>query len=280
METLNSILNFVFDTALRPFHGLNPAIGLMAISVITGILMLLVFRHTSDQKGIKRAKNLVKAHFLAIRLYKDDFSQMLSTMKNILVSNGLYMSKSVRPMLFMLIPVGLILIQLDSRYEHRPFRVGESAIVTVRASATAAQPAGDLQALSRLSLVVPSEITVETQALRIAERGEVCWRIRMEKAGAFDLQIQSGDRQYDKRIYVSDDLIALSPEKQRTGFVAALFNPAETAIPANTPLESIVVTCPKRALSLGGVEFQWLLGFFVMSLVAGFSLKGVFKVEI
>ena len=182
METLNRILNFLFDGMLRLFAGLDPAFGLLAISVITGILMLMVFRYTSDQKGIKKSKNLVKAHFLAIRLYKDDISQMLTTIKNIIVSNLLYMSKSIKPMLFMLIPVGLVLIQLDSRYEHRPFKVGESTIVTVRLGSVSS----DLQALSNLSLSAPDGIKIETPVVRIPGKSEACWRIRMEKEGSYD----------------------------------------------------------------------------------------------
>jgi len=280
METLNNILNSIFDGLLRLFANMNPVVGLLAISAVTGILMLFVFRYTSDQKGIKKSKNLVKAHFLAIRLYKDDISQMLSTMKNIIVSNLLYMSKSVKPMLFMLIPVGLVLIQLDSRYEHRPFKVGESTIVTVRLSSNQNQSFGNLQALSNISLQAPEGIKIETPALRIAEKSEVSWRIRMHREGSFDLRVQNGDQQYDKRLYVSNDLAALSPTKERGSFTAALFNPAELCLPSDASVDAIVMTYPKRSLSMLGISFHWLVGFFVLSLVAGFSLKGVFKVEI
>jgi hypothetical protein len=277
METLNRILNSMFDGLLGLFASLDPAYGLLAVSVITGILMLIVFRYTSDQKGIKRAKNLVKAHFLATRLYKDDIAQMLATMKNIIVSNLLYMSKSVKPMLFMLVPVGLVLIQLDSRYEHRPFKVGESTVITVRQHASGE---ASLETLSKISLNVPSGIKIETPALRIPERSEVSWRIRMEQEGGFDLLINDDGREFQKRIYVSNALTALSPSKDRKSFSASLFNPAEPSLPSDAPIEAIMLTYPKRDLSLWGIGFHWLVGFFVLSLIAGFALKGVFKVEI
>ncbi len=278
METLNNILNFVFDGLLSLFAGLSPAFGLLAISIITGILMLLVFRYTSDQKGIKRAKNLVKAHFLAIRLYKDDISQMLSTMKNIIVSNLFYMSKSLKPMMFMLVPVALVLIQLDSRYEHRPFMIGESTIVSVHLTPNMAP--STLSSLSEVTLHAPEGIKIETPALRIPEKSEVAWRIRMEKEGIYDLIIQSGGQKFNKRLNVSNELTALAPNKERASFTAALFNPAEISLPSDSPFESIVITYPKRTLNMFGVSFHWLVGFFVLSLVAGFSLKGVFGVEI
>lgn len=280
METINILFNFLFDTLLLPFVGMSPIYGLIIISAITGILMLMVFRYTSDQKGIKRTKNLVKAHFLAIRLYKDDISQMVSTMKNILVSNLLYMSKSIKPMAFMLIPVGLVLIQLDSRYEHRAFRVGESAIVTILLVPDAAASSGSLRLLDDLSLQVPAGIKIETPALRIASRAEACWRIRMEQEGSYDLSVRAAGRAYGKRIEVSDELTALATKKERAGFWTTLFSPAETSLPPDAPIQSIVIGYPKRMLSLGGISLHWLVGFFVLSLVAGFSLKGVFRVEI
>lgn len=280
MESVNYILNFVFDGVLGLFAGLNPAYGLLIISVITGVLMLFVFRYTSDQKGIKRSKNLVKAHFLAIRLYKDDISQMFSTMKNIIVSNLIYMSKSVKPMLFMLVPVGLVLIQLDSRYEHRPFKVGETTVVTVRVNAGADAAAAGLEELSKVSLTAPVGVKIETPALRIPAKAEVSWRVKMEREGNFDLRVNNDGRQFEKRLYVSNTLTALSSSRERASFSAALFNPAEAGLPSDASVESIVITYPKRKVNFWGVSVHWLVGFFALSLVAGFALKGTFGVEI
>ncbi|MCI0444313.1 hypothetical protein L0152_14025, partial [bacterium] len=238
METLNHILNSIFDGLLGLFASLDPAYGLLVISVITGILMLIVFRYTSDQKGIKRAKNLVKAHFLATRLYKDDIAQMLATMKNIIVSNLFYMSKSVKPMLFMLVPVGLVLIQLDSRYEHRPFKVGESTVITVRQQTSDEANTTSLDALAKISLSAPSGIKIETPAIRIPGKAEVSWRIKMEQEGSFDLLINDAGREFQKRVFVSNALTALSPSKDRKSFSASLFSPAEPSLPSDAPVES------------------------------------------
>jgi uncharacterized membrane protein (DUF106 family) len=280
MEAINRILNSIFDGVLGLFAGLDPAYGLLAISVVTGVLMIIIFRYTSDQKGIKRAKNLVKAHFLATRLYKDDIGQMLATMKNIIVSNLFYMSKSVKPMLFMLVPVGLVLIQLDRRYEHRPFKEGEQTVVTVRLHEEGKAVNASLSELAKISLTVPDGLKIETPAVRIPEKAEVSWRIKMEKEGSFDLQVVDDGRQFGKRLYVSNALTALSPSRERASFSASLFNPAEAGLPADASLESIVITYPKRELSFWGITAHWLVGFFVLSLVAGFALKGVFGVEI
>ena len=43
----------------------------LAISIVIGFLMVIVFRYTSDQKAIGRAKDQLKAHLLAVRLFQD-----------------------------------------------------------------------------------------------------------------------------------------------------------------------------------------------------------------
>ncbi len=132
LNILNYFFNIIFNVIFFPFKNMDPIWGMLVVSFVTGIVMLFVFKATSDQIGIKKAKNLVKGHFLAIRLYRDDITLMFVTMKNIIMSNLLYMKKSFRPMLFLIIPVGVILIHLGTRYEFRPFKVGETIIVSIR----------------------------------------------------------------------------------------------------------------------------------------------------
>ena len=49
----------------------SPLLLVLAISIVIGFLMVIVFRYTSDQKAIGRAKDQLKAHLLAVRLYQD-----------------------------------------------------------------------------------------------------------------------------------------------------------------------------------------------------------------
>ena len=45
---------------------------MMAVSLLTALLMLFVFQLTSNQAGIRRAKDRIKAHLLELRLFKDN----------------------------------------------------------------------------------------------------------------------------------------------------------------------------------------------------------------
>lgn len=275
MDILNSVLNSLFGLIFSPFKSLDPAWGLVVVSFLTGIVMLFVFKATSDQPGIKRAKNLVKGHFLAIRLYKDDISLMFDTMKNIIMSNLFYMRKSLRPMLFLIVPVVLILIQLGSRYEYRPLKVGESTLLTVRL-----HRAATMDELRQVKLDLPDGLAVESYPVRIEQQQEVNWRIKALKPGRYDVTIKFDDRVVGKQLQVEGRLNSLSPQVASNDFMTALLYPAESSIPGKSFAASIAVFYPKRDFDILGFKVHWLVAFFILSIVFGFAFKGFLGVEV
>ncbi|MFQ5640327.1 MAG: hypothetical protein ACE5IR_20290 [bacterium] len=274
LDILNSLLNSVFGVLFFLFKKLDPFWGMLVISLVTGIVMLFVFKATSDQKGIKRAKNLVKGHFLAIRLYRDDIGLMFDTMKNIILSNLFYLSKSFRPMLFLLVPVSLILIQLGSRYEWRPFKVGETIIVSLNLA-----DAGADVDLSRVELALPTGLKIDIPPVRINDPKEINWRMTALEPGEYDLTFKYDDRTVSKRLYVEGDLISIASNIGRS-FSVTLMNPGEKSIPKPSFASAIAVRYPKRDFHLFGFEVHWLVAFFVLSLIAAFSFKGFLGVEV
>jgi hypothetical protein len=59
-----------------------PAALVVLLSLIIGLLMVVVFRYTSDQKAIRLAKDQLKAHLLAVRLFQDQLPVVLSSYGN------------------------------------------------------------------------------------------------------------------------------------------------------------------------------------------------------
>jgi len=78
--------------------------------------MLLIFRYISNQKEIKETKSKIRAYIYELRLFKDELGLVLSAQKNILIQNLKYIKYALKPMIFMIIPMALNLIQLDSWY--------------------------------------------------------------------------------------------------------------------------------------------------------------------
>jgi len=274
MDIFNSIINFIFNILFLPFKNLDPVWGMIVISFLTGIVMLLIFKVTSDQKGIKRAKDLVKAHFLAIRLYRDDISLMFETMRNILASNVGYIKQSMRPMLFLIVPVALILVQLGVRYEFRPLQVGESTVLTLRL-----QDNATLDDLKNVELDLPDGLTLAAPPVRIETLQEISWRIEAGKTGVYDVGIRLGDKRVEKRIHVVAELVQVTP-RVANDLTTPLMFPGERTLDNTTFAAAISLNYPRRDFTFFGLEIHWLIVFFVLSVVFGFAFKNVMGVEV
>jgi uncharacterized membrane protein (DUF106 family) len=273
---VQSVWGAAFGAFFWPFRALGPWAAMAAVSLLTGLLMLFIFKKTSNQAGILRTKNLIKAHLLEIRLFKNDFGQTMRSQGRILLANGRYLGHAVKPMLVMLVPIMLLLLQLDVWYGARSLRPGESAIVkvTLDASATPLR--------TPLSIEAPAGLTVETPALRIEEEREIDWRIRADAAGIHDLKFVMDGGAFTKTVAVGQAPLKtkIVPLRVRSGGWDALNHPGEALLPSGLPVVSVEVAYPPARLSLFGWRMHWLVAYFLLSIVFGFALKGVFKVEI
>lgn len=274
MTVVNAIMTAIFDALLRPFSGVSPWYGIAVVSLLTSVVMLFVFRYTSNQRAIRQAKDRIRAHLLEVRLYRDDVGVLLRAQKDILLNNLRYLGHSLVPLAAMIVPVVLILVQLNAHYGYRPLQPGESVIL-----AATFRPGADLDAESP-RLVVPDGLRVETPALHIPALAEVDWRIGAERPDRYTVRIAVGGQQFEKEVVVSRSGTRVSPRRVGSGLLDAMTNPGEKPLPPGSPLRVIAVQHEPAALPLLRWNVHWLVAFFVLSIGFGFALKGVFRVEV
>ena len=281
MTIVNSIMTAIFDALLAPFARLSPWYGIAAVSLLTSVVMLLIFRCTSNQAAIRRAKDRIRAHLLELRLYRDDMRVLLRAQKDILLANLAYLGHSLRPLVVMIVPVVLILIQLNAHYGYQPLRPNESAIIAARFA-----QASDLD-MCRLELIVPSGLRVETPPLRIPSQREVDWRISARRPGRYTVRIIVGEGSVEKEVVVGDAHTRVSPERvgsslERVGssLWAVMMNPGERPLPEGSAVRAVAVQYKPAALPFFRWNIHWLVAFFILSIAFGFALKGVFRVEV
>ncbi len=279
MWAIGSVVNTIFSAIFAPFRALHPAIGLCVLSVLTGVVMLLIFGKTSNQSAIRLAKSRLKAHIAEIWLFRDDLVQMLLATARVLLHTGRYFANSLRPLLFIFIPVMLILVMLGARYEHRPFRAGERAIVAVRVS-DPAWATGE-----RVTLTGTDGVEVSSAPLRIPATSEIDWEIRAQTPGRHSVTLQTPAGAVTKQVLVeADGAASLTPMAAGRGPAFSsrfLEAPVEAPLAASSGLRSIdVLGWPKRELRILGLKVNWLVGFFIISLVAGFAVKDLFGIEV
>jgi uncharacterized membrane protein (DUF106 family) len=274
MQIFNNLITALFDLLLRPFSGIAPIWGLLITSVITGIVMVVIFKYTSNQSGIKAAKDKISAYLMEIRLFKDDMRLMFTAQGKILRNNLTYMRYAVTPMLFMIVPVVLILAQLGIRYADRPLHPGESALVKVKLAEYS------FDETTPVSVETGDGLRLETPLLRIPRAGEIDFRIGALKEGRHELAISIADETIRHPVVVSDKVSRVYASRLKPDFWHMLLYPGQAPIPKTSSIEEIDVKLPPQTVTVFGWNVNWLVFFFIASLVAGYSLKGVFKVEV
>ena len=275
MWTFNRIFGKIFDLLFIPFDNMSPWVGMVIVSFLTGLLMLVIFRYTSNQAGIKKVKNKIKAHLLELRLYKDSLGISMKAQGNILLANLKYITHSFKPLLIMIVPVVLILIQLNFWFGYESLKPGEQTLLKVKLEA------GYNPLQTDVALEPDEDIVVETPPLRIEEYGEVNWRISTRQSGIHHVDVVIGGNKITKTISTnSKPLSKLSPIKRKKKFTDELFYPVEAPIAKDIPVKSVEVLYPSKSMNLFGLNIHWLIAYFILSIIFGFSFKGLFKVEI
>jgi hypothetical protein len=193
-------------------------------------------------------------------------------MKDIFLSNGKYLGLALRPMLVLMLPVMIIIIQLAARYEYRPLSVGESTLI--RATVAADIP------IQEVRIEIPEGIEVETSPLRIPDKDRIFWRIRAVEPGEWEIGFHLQEQNVSKQIVVGTGRTILASRRVKASSFSALLYPLESTLPGDAFVKEISIQYPHKRLTLSGMGVHWLVFFFIVSVVTGFALKGIFKVEI
>jgi hypothetical protein len=98
MSYLNAALRLVFDLLLAPFAGGPPLLSLSLVALLVSILMLVVFKKTSNQEALAVVKRKIHAGIFEIRLFNDDLRAILRAQNEILRHNLTYLRLSLWPM--------------------------------------------------------------------------------------------------------------------------------------------------------------------------------------
>jgi uncharacterized membrane protein (DUF106 family) len=249
----------------------SPLAIVIAFSVIIGLLMIVLFGYTSNQKAIGVAKDQLKAHLLAVRLFQDQLHVVMGSYGRILRGTGRYLKLAFMPLLYVIIPITFLIVQLDRYLGTTPVPVNATFLLTVHTSAGAPND---------LSVELPSGIVITAPPVHIPADNEVTWRLAGTQEGKFDLKIAAGGQSVDKNLSVGNDLARVSPVRMRGKVWERIFSSAESALPDSSPIESIAIAYPERTIDVFGYEMNWIWLFFILSMIAGFIFKELLGIQV
>jgi uncharacterized membrane protein (DUF106 family) len=275
MSAVNAALRLVFDLLLAPFAAWPPMVSLVLVSLLVSILMLVVFKRTSNQPALAAVKRKIHAGLFEIRLFNDDLRAILRAQGEILRHNLTYLRLSLWPMVFILPPLVLVIAQLQFHYGYEGLRAGRPALLQVDLAPDAGAGARPAAALD-----LPAGLRAQTEAVWIPAESQLLWRLVAEQEGDYELGLNVAGAHLTKTVRVTPLTVRLSPVRVATGFLSQLLYPAEAPLPPGNPVRAVHLSYPEREVSVLGYRMHWMIPFFALSIAFAFALRGPFKVTI
>jgi uncharacterized membrane protein (DUF106 family) len=250
----------------------SPLAIVVVVSLVVGLLMVVLFGYTSDQKAISIAKDQLKAHLLAVRLYRDQIPVVMGSYGKILRGTGRYLKLAFKPLLYVIIPITLLMVQIDRYLGATPIPPNVPFLLTVHTTAS--------DVLNDVTLDLPPEITMTAPPVRVPAENEIVWRLVGSKDGKLEVKIAVAGQSAAKAVCVGRNLAQISIVRLRGQFWERMLSSAEPALPENSPIESISINYPDRNIEVAGYGVNWIWLFFILSMVAGFIFKEILGIQI
>ncbi len=245
---------------------------LLVFSIITGLVMIVLFGYLSDQKAVRGAKDQLRAQMLAVRLFQDQPQVVLRAYGRIITGTGRYLRVSFKPLAVIILPMIALLVYGDRYLGSLPFQTNQPILLKAQLAKT--------DALDSVSLRLPPGLSESAPAVHIADNNEVDWRLIASAHGNYTVNLLAGGQELGKQLVVSNNLTHLSECRMRGRLWRRLLDCAEPALPANASLRLLAVNYPSRDFDLGPWTTNWLVIFFVVSLAAAVLFKFILGIEI
>jgi len=276
MDICNRILTESLGYLLYPFGRFAPIWGLLFLSIVAGAAMVWLFGRISNQSRVRALKTTMKGHLLEVWIFRDQLRNVVKAEGRVMRQTGKYILCSLPSFLVLMLPVIVLMIHLQAQYGYRPLRPNEPALLKVFLADSANQAAAD--ALPEVKLVLPDGLVQETPALRIAPDHEVDFRIAATKPGQYQVGIEIAGETITKSVEVGNQRVPLSPYRS-SSWIDRLLYPVEPGLKAG-PIAAVEIKYPDETVWCAGFQCSWIWPFLIVSLAAGYALKGLFGVEL
>jgi len=258
----------VGDWLTAPF-GDHAGWALATAAVLFGVVALLLFKVATNQRGLATARTRLIGRLYEAALYQTNLGVIMRVQGGVLVANLRYLMFALPAIVVLVVPLLIVLPQLEARFGRRPLDVGETTLVTVA-----------LNSADQVELKVDPGLVVEAGPVRDQWRGETVWRVRAVEPGEHAVVIIADGETETLAVPVSiSGLPALTQSRHARPLDQFLHDPAGRML-SSDGVTRLSLALPGREVAIVGVVWPWLAGFTIISLLAGLLLKSRLRVEI
>jgi len=270
---LNIICNTLGAVLLAPLAHIPGWLSNTIISAVMGVVLLVLFKYTSNQKAIGRVRDGVKADMLALKLFKDELPVTFASQGRLFLGAFKLLFYSLCPLAVMILPVVFVLAQMGAWYQLRPLAPGEKTVVTMQLNGSASDD------LPPVEIVGLEGAAVTVGPVRIPAQREISWEIEAQKPVRTQIVFAVHDQQVEKDLVIGDGFCRLSPLRPGWKWSDILLFPLEKPFHNDDTVHSISITYPERDSLTCGTDW-WVIYFFVVSLICALIFKPFLNVRL
>ena len=280
---VNVVTNALGEFLLSPLGSLPGWLSNTIISAVAGVLLLIIFKYTSNQRAIGRVRDDIKAHMLALKLFKDSLVVTLKAQGRVFRGAFLLLFHAILPMLVMIVPVSLLLGQMSLWYQSRPLGNGEEALVVMALN-------GDMEsAWPEVSIKSTGGAEVTTGPVRVLSKRQIYWKIKAVEDGYSEIDFGVDGQEVKKELAIGEGFLRVSLKRPGWKWSEILMYPWEKPFEKDSIVKSISINYPGWLSHMlsgdGGIRdfiiiYWWMIYFVVVSMVFAFIFKPFLKVRI
>lgn len=247
---LDPAMDFLFGWILN----LTPFWGILILSLIISILIVLIYKFTTNQTLMKSLKDEIKSLQKQMKELKHDPTKMMEVNKKAMEANMKYMGQSFKPMIFTFLPIIIIFGWMNATLAFDPLIAGQEFTMTVDFEKGAS---------GNITLFAPDGIEITGDATKTVTDGNSIFTMKGEALGIYAVTFDYNNKQYVHELEISNDRSYLEPvQRVKDGFVKQI----------TTDLEKT------KVIKIGSFGLTWLWSYILFSIVFSIALRKWLKV--
>ena len=129
---LFNILDPILNVVIGPLINAGYLIALIVLALAINLLLLLIYKKTTNQELMKRLKDEMKELQNETKTLKDHPEKMMEVQRRTMETNMKYMKQSLKPNLYTFIPIIIILGWMSTQFAFLPIMPGDEFNVTIQ----------------------------------------------------------------------------------------------------------------------------------------------------
>jgi uncharacterized membrane protein (DUF106 family) len=238
-----NFLNPVFS----PLLNFPPFVSVFIVSLIISVIIVVVYKYTTNQKLMKDLKDQMKEMQNEMKLLKNEPDKMMKVQGKVMETNMKYMTHSFRATLFTFLPIIIIFAWMNAHYAYEPLYPNEPFQMIL---------SFEKNSVGNVSLTLPDGMSAVGSLNQQISADKVIFILK-GKEGIYDknnsLKVDYGDSIFYKDIIITNEM---------------KYSAKDTPI-KNSNLKMISMDYKKKVI-LPYLNWGWLGTYILLSI--GFSM--------